>query len=142
MGGILSLAVPDKRFVFDAERDCSTLSSIVDAYFRGDKRPTPGAVAEFYLLSIAREGDITWDPFSKRQSASPTRRFSSAEVDEAVRKAREGEHVDIHVWSFTPKSFVRIIQQLLELGVLRGFEIVEEPRSREYEFMIALKRTI
>lgn len=141
VGGVLSLAVPDKRFIFDAERDCSTLASIVDAHTRRDKYPSAGAVAEFLLLSVTKEKAITWDPFSKRQFAPSEYRFSTEEVMKQYRKVAEnGEFVDTHVWVFTPASFVRVFSQLRRLGFLADFEIIEEPASREYEFMIALRR--
>jgi len=141
VGGVLSLAVPDKRFTFDAERDCTTLAPIIDAHTRGDKHPSAGAVAEFLLLSVMKEGAITWDPFSKRQFAPSEHRYSVEEVLTQYRNvANRGEYVDSHVWAFTPSSFLRLIDQLQRIGFLAGFEIIEEPSSRDYEFMVALRR--
>lgn len=56
VGGILSLAIPDYRYIFDTGRSPSTLASVIDAHLRKDTKPTAGSIAEFNLKYSTRGG--------------------------------------------------------------------------------------
>jgi SAM-dependent methyltransferase len=141
VGGVLSMAIPDKRFCFDYRRECSSLASVIDAHLRGDVRPSTGAVVEHYLKQSNRMGLPTWSKLSKANFAEPEPYHSLAKVMEMYGRSHSGEeYCDVHVWSFSPNSFLDIIEDLRRLGFLKEFEIISQPVAREYEFLIALRR--
>ena len=57
-GGIVILAVPDKRYTFDRFRQLTTVSDLLDAYLRKSRRPSPGQVFD----QVAYRADI--DPLT------------------------------------------------------------------------------
>ena len=50
-GGVLRLAVPDKRYCFDARRRLSTRGDIIEAHLEQRKRPSVRAAYDFFLYS-------------------------------------------------------------------------------------------
>jgi hypothetical protein len=58
--GVLSLAVPDKRFCFDHFRPISGLARILDSHYSGATHHTPGSVVEFMLNAVSKGGQIAW----------------------------------------------------------------------------------
>jgi SAM-dependent methyltransferase len=49
--GVLSLVIPDKRYVFDRFRPVTGLARVVDAHVTGRREPSAGAVAEHHLYA-------------------------------------------------------------------------------------------
>ncbi len=54
--GVLSLAVPDKRYCFDHFRETTSLSRVVDANFLKLTNHTPGTAADYYLNVCKKRG--------------------------------------------------------------------------------------
>ena len=59
-GGILSLAIPDKRFCFDYRRDLTKPADILEAYLRRSRKPSPRQVFDHLASAVARQGAIAW----------------------------------------------------------------------------------
>ena len=59
--GVISLAVPDKRYCFDHYRPITGISQIIDSHFQKTIIHTPGTVAEYYLNVVSKAGNIAWD---------------------------------------------------------------------------------
>lgn len=136
--GRLVLALPDHRRCFDARRHPSSLAQVLDAWARGDTRPTAGSVAEHHLKAVSKGGRLAWSTwwiggFRNIHSSQESRSlFDDSRRDDLYR--------DVHVWCFTPDSFAGLIGDLTALGLLEA-RIVEGPRPRGYEFLVVLSRT-
>lgn len=136
--GRLVLALPDHRRCFDADRLPSGLAQVLDAWARGDTRPTAGSVAEHHLKAVRKGGRLAWPAWwlgKARKIHTPGE--SRSLFDAALRDDR---YRDVHVWCFTPDSFAGLVADLADLGLLQA-RVVEGPRSRGYEFLVVLART-
>jgi SAM-dependent methyltransferase len=136
--GILSLAVPDKRYCFDFFRSRTSLSAVIDTHLGTQKTHTPGAVAEYFLYNCRKGRALAWGP-THRGALTLTHplRF----VQEVFRKAlTSDEYIDIHAWCFTPSYFRLIMHQLflLEFIDLKELSFME---SAEGEFFVSMSRT-
>jgi SAM-dependent methyltransferase len=138
-GGRLVLAVPDRRFSFDAARPPTTVGEMLLAHRSGDRTPSVRAVYDHHSSVVSIVAVDAW----KGEVPLPEARihdldFVLAQVDRAV---KDGEYVDCHVWLFTPASFV---QQLAELGRLDltsfAVERVVPTAENELEFYVRLRR--
>jgi 2-polyprenyl-3-methyl-5-hydroxy-6-metoxy-1,4-benzoquinol methylase len=58
--GVLSLAVPDKRYCFDHFRPLSSIGRVIDAARNPQKIHSAGTVAEYFLSLVSRGGRIAW----------------------------------------------------------------------------------
>ena len=115
-GGLLGLAVPDKRFTFDALRKESTLAEAVEAHVSGYRRPSLRQVFDVASLGVAVDSAKVWRgefaPAAAR--AEVLGRIGSATT--LIRKLhREPRYQDAHCWVFTPASFLDLIEELAVL---------------------------
>ncbi|GAA4853975.1 methyltransferase domain-containing protein [Luteimonas vadosa] len=115
-GGILSLAIPDKRYCFDYLRPPSTTGGVLQAFLEKRTRHTPGQIFDSFSLAAVNGGTLAWQ------------KGADGEVDFLHAHGLAGlmlqdylasdGYVDIHGWVFTPSSFRLIIHDLNALGYL------------------------
>ena len=132
-GGILSLAVPDRRYCFDRFRDRSSLARVIDVFRAAPALHSEGSVLEFYLGVVAKGESISWD-------ATHTGAFHQLHtLEEAREKAAiaTGEYVDVHNWVFTPNHLRLMLVDLRTLGFI-GLGEVAFHETVGSEFYIAL----
>ena len=137
-GGVLVLAVPDKRYCFDVHRPPTTVGQMVDAHAAGDQRPSVAAVYDYFSSVVDYDVRKLW------RGTMPTFDSRIHSLDEArhhVERTLAGEYVDCHVWLFTPDSFLRQMHELRVTG--RSDWVVErmEPTPRgDLEFRVVMRR--
>lgn len=132
-GGILSLAVPDRRYCLDRFRDRTSLGRVIDVFRAGPAVHSEGSVLEFYLSAVTKGDSISWDatttgPFRERHTLEEAR-------EQAAIAARE--YVDVHNWVFTPNHLRLMLVDLRALG-FTGLGEVSFHETVGPEFYIAL----
>jgi hypothetical protein len=136
--GVLSLAVPDKRFCFDHFRPVSGLARILDSHYSGATHHTPGSVVEFMLNAVSKGGQIAWSPAQHGDFAFLC---DLGSVQAHLKQALESPtNMDVHAWCFTPASFRLLIHDLNLLGLTTLQPIYCFP-TEGHEFFIALRKT-
>lgn len=135
--GILSLAVPDKRYCFDHFREVSSLGKVIDAHFYNTKKHTPGTAAEFFLNTVRCGGSAAWSDGFKGSfefiHSSEIAKFWMEKMN------NEGKYVDLHSWCFTPSAFRLLVEDLFSLGLIRVREVMHFD-TYGHEFFITLGR--
>lgn len=113
--GVLSLVIPDKRYCFDARRATSAMPEIVEAWLTRAERPSVRAVYDFYAHLVAVDALTVW----AGAGDYPSRPVDHRQGLDWARKATDPqEYLDVHCWVFTPTSFLDVLRQLMELGLL------------------------
>src|SRR5215467_14461622 len=115
--GVLSLAVPDKRYCFDLYREKTSLSSVLDAFREKRKIHSPGAAAEYFLNVVAKNGNITWSQDTEGETRFLHGLSDAKQAMEGIED--DGAFLDLHSWVFTPCSFRLLIEDLYQLGYIR-----------------------
>lgn len=114
-GGILSLAVPDKRYCFDCERENSSLARVIDAGLTRPVTHSPGTAAE-HLLKVRRKGGlIAWND-GHQGVLEPV--HGPQDAVRAMMLAKDGVYQDLHAWVFTDESFRQLIRDLRDLRLI------------------------
>lgn len=114
--GDLVLAVPDKRFVFDALRPIATTGDVLQANLEGRRRHTPGKLFDEVAYNVLRGGLSGWSPHDSGEISFAATLDSARRIfDSAV---QTGASHDIHAWQFTPSSFRLIIRDLHEIQAI------------------------
>jgi hypothetical protein len=137
-GGVLSLAIPDKRYCFDRLRDTTTVAQWVDAWLRKQDRPSAANILDALGNEVGLNGEITWhgeiDSGVLRHLSHPR---------EALRVAREvhanGSYRDVHCSVFTPASFCLLLRQLCVLDLL-DFTVDRFQDTIGHEFFVRLRK--
>jgi SAM-dependent methyltransferase len=136
-GGVLSLVIPDKRYVFDRFRPITGLARIIDAHFAGNKIHSAGAAAEYFLNVASKAHQLGW---SEGSEGGYTFIHSADYARQMIREVREkGSYLDIHNWCFVPHSFRLLLNDLHALGFTRLRE-VDFHGTEGCEFYVTLGR--
>ena len=135
--GVLSLAVPDKRYCFDRFRPLTGIGRVIDAARNPQKIHSAGTAAEYFLTVVSKGDRISWDANEKAEFKLV---HSLEQAKQAIRDVSEhGSYLDVHEWCFTPTSFRLMMRDLFELGFIQLKELAFHP-SEGSEFYIALSR--
>jgi predicted SAM-dependent methyltransferase len=115
--GLLSLAIPDKRYCFDVYREKTSLSSVLDTFREKRKIHSPGTAAEYFLNVVTKGGNLAWSSDTEGET-----RFvhGLGDAQQAIKGIEnDGAVLDVHSWVFTPWSFRLLIEDLHQLGYIR-----------------------
>jgi predicted SAM-dependent methyltransferase len=139
LGGILSLVIPDKRQCFDYFRHHTITADVVEAFLRGNKKPSPRQIFEDISSSVTFRGNGAWNGFIDE---SELVRFHPIEKawDIAKTSIETSDYFDVHCWVFTPLSFFTVLSELSALNLLR-FEVAQFYETEGCEFFVSLRAT-
>ncbi len=115
LGGVLSLAIPDKRYCFDCLSPTTSTGELLDAWHEKRTRPSPGQVFNHHARATSRGGSISWND----QETRPLQLIHSLADAKAAwaSVANSTDYFDVHCWRFTPESFGLLINDLWQLGL-------------------------
>ncbi len=135
--GVLSLAIPDKRYCFDHYRAITGISKVIDTHLSQATFHTPGTVADHFLNAVSRSGRIAWESHT---SGEYKLLHSMEYVRQIMNCAIDGKtYIDTHGWCFVPHSFRLMIHDLFHLGFISLQEVDFYP-TEGCEFYITLGR--
>lgn len=138
-GGVLSLAVPDKRYTFDYYRSETQLHEMIDLWIRNQSIPSPAQI--FDMLTNERE--LSYDNSGHVIGGIPCEALPRHYTDQqaleyAISTHKTGEYIDIHCSVFTPEGMKRLFLKINDLGILNIS--VSDPISIGGEFFIQLRK--
>lgn len=139
-GGILSLAIPDKRYTFDLRKEVSTAGKFLEAYLRHQRRPGAADVFDHISLKTIIDLSAVWDGSVNISKLLPVNDLGKAY--ELALDAFNGEsYHNVHVHVFTPTSFISIIETFTRIGLV-DYRVCEFQPTLPYtnEFFIQLQR--
>jgi SAM-dependent methyltransferase len=137
--GVITLAIPDKRYCFDHLRDESSITDVLTAYFLRARRPQPQQIIDFCLHFNAVDTAEAWRGAASRPPVTQLGQLEHALA--MAQSSMDGVYQDVHCWAFTPDSFTSIIEQITAFGLLDlSCDAVEATAHNELEFFAKLSR--
>lgn len=137
-GGALVLAVPDRRYCFDRHRPPTTTGQVIEAHEDGHVRPGIRAVYDSFTAAVTVNTTALWR--GKPPPGREARMHTRPAVDNVLERARAGEYVDCHVWTFTPEDFLDQVAELRGLGLCDWYVETIVPVIGGLEFHAVLRR--
>jgi SAM-dependent methyltransferase len=142
-GGLLSMAIPDKRACFDYFRPRSTLGEWAEAFLADRDRPSFRQIFEQNSLHARlKVGDDLRASFSLQDDPGNVIMLRTLrESYEQWRKRlaeKDDRYYDCHCWTFTPGSFRLLMTDCAFIG-LSPFDIVEITDTHANEFHVHLR---
>ncbi len=145
-GGVVSMAIPDRRASFDYFRPLSTTGDFLAAHFDGRTRPSMHTwFMQNSLHCRLFDGDAAKLGYSLADDPKKIRPLET--LEDAYRawvvrnEQDDGAYLDVHCWIFTPSSFRLILNDLRWLGVI-NMEIDSVTGPNENEFYARLVRRV
>jgi SAM-dependent methyltransferase len=138
--GVISLAIPDKRFCFDFFKPLSSVGELLEAHRAGATRHAARTAFDHKAYSISSGGEIAWGagPMGERVFLDSLE-DAQAVLDETWKSTDADPYVDFHAWQFTPSSFELAILELGHLGEIE-FAIRHAVPTEGCEFYVTLER--
>jgi len=134
-GGRLVMAVPNRRFCFDALRPLTSMGELLQAHHEKRSRHTAGAIYDFISEYSTRDGAGAW---GEGHPGQLTRSNPAAAAWRAFQASVcSTDYVDTHAWVFVPASFRLLIETTWELGLLKLREAAYHP-TIGCEFFVTL----
>jgi SAM-dependent methyltransferase len=143
-GGIVAMAIPDKRACFDFFRPQSGLAEILQAYHERRERPTYAQTFSqtAYHAGLRTENAVT-GAFSINEDVNRITLLGDLVQAHATWRDRvaaaDTQYYDTHCWTFTPSSLRLILTELVLLGLI-DFEILAVSEPQGCEFFVHLRK--
>ncbi|SEN06219.1 Methyltransferase domain-containing protein [Pseudomonas sp. ok272] len=123
-GGVLSMAIPDRRGCFDFFRPNSSLADVLDSHFTNRVQPSAAQIFEHSSLYARQVLDgVSVSGFHTGVKATNIEPFETLAETFDIWKARvlskDTAYIDVHCWTFTPSSFELIFKELSFLGLTK-----------------------
>lgn len=123
-GGVLSMAIPDRRGCFDYFRPNSSLADVLDSHFTNRTQPSTAQIFEHCSLYARQVLDgVSVSGFHTGVKATNIEPFETLAETFDIWKARllseDKAYIDVHCWTFTPSSFELIFTELSFLGLTK-----------------------
>ena len=143
-GGILTMAVPDRRGCFDFFRPHTVIGDWIEAFREDRQRPTPRQVFDSKSMSAElRRGDETFHAFHLGENARDIgvtgKLLPQFAVWEAARPA--DEYTDAHCTVMTPGSLELLLFEARALGLIT-LETVSLRETDTFEFYVRLRKPV
>jgi hypothetical protein len=140
VGGVFSLALPDKRYCFDKFRNETEASLLIEAWLHRNSIPGAAQLFDFLCKSVDGSGEVgqrAFDRASKYEDAK--RHYSDTDALNFVLNSwTTGKYFDAHCTVYTPESFVNVFRQINNLGILNAE--ISEPQIGHEEFFVKLTK--
>ena len=146
--GRFNLAIPDKRFTFDVERNTTTIAEIVEADLLDLRAPNIRQVFDHVYKSRQIAPGAIWHDekpvgtFPAMSGANPLE--TALNMSRSVHES--GTYYDTHCSVFTPASFLTVLEEATRLGLFNFYVekmVVTGPGgdgASGFEFFISLVR--
>jgi hypothetical protein len=137
--GVVSLAVPDKRYCFDFFRPLTLTPAWIEAFERRSNRHSRRNLFEHFAYHAYNGNRFVWDQYDDVNLRLP------GELGWAKTNANAGgtsdldPYVDCHAWCFTPSSFSLLILELNHLGLI-DFRVDRLFQTAGCEFIVSLRK--
>jgi len=117
-GGLLSIALPDRRATFDFYREETCASDLIAPYLRDLTIPDVRAVYDHHSQATAvnmhwaipDESAYPHEVINGKGAVRP--KVVSPDHMAMTRLAQSGQYLDVHCWVFTPPSFLLAMAQI------------------------------
>jgi len=133
------LVIPDKRYCFDHYLPESRLSEVVRAFDEERHTPNLYSVLEHRALVTGNDPAHHWRGEHGLRYSELKSMWQSAAEEYAN---AHGAYIDVHIWQFTPESFVAMVEGLFQLGLINFTveKIFSTPRN-QLEFFCILQKS-
>ena len=139
-GGVVSLAVPDKRVCFDFFRPPSTTGQLLAAHRQGRARHTAASLFDHAAYFAQLDGRIGWGWHEATAGvAAQGTLVAGAGAFEKASDDPASDYADCHAWMYTPASFELAILEIAAIGLIDLRVDLIEPQGG-VEFLVHLKR--
>ena len=138
-GGLVSLAIPDRRYTFDFFRSETTVAQLVAYDLEQLSRPSLVQLADHFYNVRQVDTAAAWE--KPPSSAETARHHEDTQVEWILNQAGEGAYQDCHCTVWTSDQFLDTLPMAMRLRRL-PLELarIHPPEQYSNEFIVQLRR--
>lgn len=138
-GGMLSMAIPDRRGTFDYFRPVTVLADWLRAFHQNQQQPDPYQIFAHQAADARYQGNIVFPQNIDPRGAQPNTKLRAhyAHLEQNHGEWRNN-YADAHCSVFVPASFYLLAIELQYLG-LSPFEVTQIEQTGGFEFFVHMK---
>lgn len=138
--GILSLAIPDKRYTFDIKRNLTSLGDVIESYLLNKRRPSPRDIFDHTSLACKVDMVHAWNNEIDLNNLEHMGELNKAYFIASKYLSTE-DYQDVHVNILTPTSFLDLLEGFSKLELF-DYEIASfhDTFYNSHEFIVSLRR--
>jgi len=140
-GGLISVALPDRRYCFDCFRPWTTTGGLLEAHHRGMNRHGLKTAFDHMAYSAAADGQIAWGPRRIGEPVLLDPFAAAADLVTTFTEQPDARYQDFHAWQFTPAAFRLVMLELAALGVT-DWEVTSLHGPENFEFFAVLRQGV
>ena len=138
-GGVIALAVPDRRFTFDFFRTETPAAQLVAFDLDGLLRPSLTQLADHYFHVRQVDTAAAWAMPPTPETVP--RHHDDEQVSRILGRAVGGKHVDCHCTVWTSGHFGSVMPELIRFsGLPLRIVWLDEPVAGTNEFLVQFER--
>jgi SAM-dependent methyltransferase len=137
--GVLSLAVPDKRYCFDFFRPLTLAPAWIEAFEGESVRHSRRSLLEYFAYHAHNGKHFVWDQYDTINLRLPGELAWAKTSADAAGTSELDPYVDCHAWCFTPSSFSLLIFELNHMELI-GFRVDRLFQTAGCEFIVSLRK--
>jgi predicted SAM-dependent methyltransferase len=141
-GGILGLAIPDKRYTFDRYRKPTSAAIFVDHWMRQPKVHTSQQLFDHFSQVVKVGNNEIMALFDGKDPVTERHSTDEFALNIVRHVASTGEYLDCHASVFTPRSLLEALKILIPLGLIEAV-VADFYDTRYYsqEFVCVLRKS-
>lgn len=116
--GVLSLAIPDKRYIFDYLRWPSTTGDVLQAFSDKASTHSMGTLFDNAMLTCLLNNNCAW---GSEYTGKVTLANNTPNINLVYNNVKQAidcnKYTDAHKWVFTPTSFRLLLADIQQLGL-------------------------
>jgi len=138
-GGVLSLAIPDKRYTFDYFRSPSTIGDVLSVFYSNNKMRHSLSKMIECMKNTIMTSNILNTLKGEVIAKSPSARFSQEKCVQYINMYNNTtNYIDFHAWVFTKTSFALLFYDMQCHGFFNGMQLVEQDEMGSSEFFVRI----
>lgn len=138
-GGVIALAIPDRRYTFDYFRAETSVAQLVAYDLESPSRPTLPQLTDHFYNVRRVDPASAWS--STPTKADVARHHDDAQVDRILGRAIGGKYVDCHCTVWTSEHFRGVFPDVCRLrGLPLRIQLLDDPKRGTNEFLVTLER--
>lgn len=137
--GLLSIALPDRRYCFDCLKPWTTTGELLDAHRRRATRHSLKTAFDHMAYSAVVDGTLAWGAYPVSTPELLDRFDAAAATAASFQEQGDLPYQDYHAWQFTPAGFELMVLELTQLGLL-DWHLERLDGPDQFEFYALLRR--
>jgi SAM-dependent methyltransferase len=137
--GVLSLAVPDKRYSFDFFRPLTLAPAWIEAFECGSIRHSRRNLLEHFAYHTHNGARFVWSQYDAVNPHLPGELQWAKSIADAAGASKLDPYVDCHAWCFTPSSFGLLVLELNHMELI-DFRVDRLFPTVGCEFIVSLRK--